>query len=199
MADLRTGYPWFWSVHTWLDGELPASPLPADDVAAFVLALRRIDPTDGPEPAGGRGKPLARRDRWVREALAHVDAPGAVELWEEAMVAPEWEANRRCGSTAISTARNVLARDGRLAAVLDWGSVGIGDPAVDVQVAWKLVSTRGARSLPRGCSMWTMRHWLRAQGWCVSQALIALGYYTPENNPAIHAEATRWLAEVLAS
>jgi hypothetical protein len=39
--------------------------------------------------------------------------------------------------------------------------------------------------------------WLRAQGWCVSQALIALGYYTPENNPPIHAEATRWLAEVL--
>lgn len=41
--------------------------------------------------------------------------------------------------------------------------------------------------------------WLRARGWCVSQALIALGYYTAESNPPIHAEATRWLAEVLAS
>ena len=191
-----TGYPWFWSVHTWLDGELPASPLPVEDVAAFVLALRRIDPTDGPEPAGGRGKPLARRDRWVREALARVAAPGAVELWEEAMVAPEWEQPPVWIHCDLDR-RNVLARDGRLAAVLDWGSVGIGDPAVDAQVAWKLVS-REERDRFRELLDVDDATWLRAQGWCVSQALIALGYYTPENNPAIHAEATRWLAEVLA-
>ena len=46
----------------------------------------------------------------------------------------------------------------------------------------------------RGRSLAT---WLRAQGWCLSQALIALGYYTPESNPPIHAEASRWLAQVL--
>ena len=191
------GYPWFWSVHTWLDGEVPATPLPYEDVAAFVLALQRIDSTGGPEPAGGRGKPLARRDRSVREALTRVDAPGAIELWEEAMVASAWEASPVWIHCDLDR-RNVLAREGRLAAVLDWGSVGIGDPAVDVQVAWKLVA-REERDRFRELLEVDDATWLRAQGWCVSQALIALGYYTPENNPPIHAEATRWLAEVLAS
>jgi aminoglycoside phosphotransferase (APT) family kinase protein len=191
------GYPWFWSVHTWLDGELPVGELPVEDLATFVLALRQIDPTGGPEPAGGRGKPLAWRDRWVREALERVEAPGAAELWDEAMAAPEWAAPPVWIHCDLDR-RNVLVRAGRLAAVLDWGSVGIGDPAVDVQVGLKLVA-REERDRFRALLDVDDATWLRAKGWALSQALIALGYYTPENNPPIHAEATRWLAEVLAS
>src|SRR5205807_2278468 len=78
------GYPWFWSIHTWIEGEAPERPLAADDIAAFVAALQRIDASDAPEPAYGRGRPLAERDEGVRDALERVDAPGALELWEEA-------------------------------------------------------------------------------------------------------------------
>ena len=92
-----------------------------------------------PEPAGGRGKPLAWRDQWVRVALERVDAPGAVELWEEALRAPEWERPLVWIHCDLD-ARNVLVRNGRLAAVLDWGGAGVGDPAIDVMVAWKLLS-----------------------------------------------------------
>jgi aminoglycoside phosphotransferase (APT) family kinase protein len=175
------GYPWTWWIVTWMHGELPTEPLPAEDVAAFLLSLQAVDAADAPEPAGGRGKPLAWRDPYVRDALERVVAPGAAELWRDAVAVPEWDRPKVWIHCDLDR-RNVLVRDGRLAAVLDWESAGAGDPSVDVMVAWKLVAT-----------------WLRAQGWCVSQALIALGYYTPENNPAIHAEATRWLAEVLAS
>jgi len=41
--------------------------------------------------------------------------------------------------------------------------------------------------------------WLRARGWCVSQAVLALGYYTLDTNPTLVREAERWLAEVLPS
>jgi hypothetical protein len=75
--------------------------------------------------------------------------------------------------------------------------MGAGDPAVDVMVAWKLVATE-ERERFRELLGVDDATWLRAQGWVVSQALIALGYYTLETNPAIVAEATRWLAEVLA-
>jgi aminoglycoside phosphotransferase (APT) family kinase protein len=191
------GYPWSWSVFDWIDGELPTTWLTADDVASFVLALQAIDTSRAPTPAGNRDKPLAARDRAVREALERVPAPGALELWEAALAAPEW-AGARVWIHADLDRRNVLVRRGRLAAVLDWGGVGAGDPAVDVMVAWKLVAPdERARFRERlGVDDAT---WLRAQGWCLSQALIALAYYTPENNPPIHAEATRWLAEVLAS
>jgi aminoglycoside phosphotransferase (APT) family kinase protein len=190
-----SGYPWFWSIHTWLEGELPTGPLVAGDVAALVSALQRIAAGDAPEPGGGRGQPLSYRDPYVRDALERVHAPHALVLWERAAAAPEWE-GARVWIHADLDRRNVLLRDGRLGAVLDWGGVGVGDPAVDVMVAWKLVA-REERDRFRALLDVDDATWLRAEGWVLSQALIALGYYTPENNPAIHAEATRWLAEVL--
>ena len=189
------GYPWFWSIHTWLDGELPTAPLAAVDVAALVAALQRIDTRGGPDPAYGRGRPLSHRDPYVRDALERVHAPAAVELWERALATPDWD-GAGVWIHADLDRRNVVVRGGRLAGVLDWGGVGIGDPAVDVMVAWKLVA-REERSRFRALLEVEDATWLRAQGWVLSQALIALGYYTPQNNPALHAEATRWLAEVL--
>lgn len=183
------------TVHTWLEGALPAGPLPVDDVARLVLALRAIDATHAPEPAGGRGRPLVDRDEPVRGALTRVEAPGALELWEEAMHAPEWDGPRVWLHCDLD-ARNVLARGGRLTGVLDWGGAGVGDPAVDVMVAWKLIASE-ERERFRALLEVDDETWLRAKGWALSQALIALGYYTTETNPALHAEATRWLAEVL--
>ena len=191
------GYPWSWWVFDWIDGDLPTAPIDAVEVAAFVAALQRVDTSAAPEPSGNRDKPLAFRDRWVREALERVDAPGAVELWERAMKAPPWS-EPRVWIHADLDRRNVLVREGKLVAVLDWGGAGLGDPAIDVMAAWKLVS-RDERELFRSLLSVDDDTWLRARGWVVSQALIALAYYTPENNPAIHAEATRWLAEVLPS
>ena len=40
--------------------------------------------------------------------------------------------------------------------------------------------------------------WARSRGWALSQALIALAYYTPETNPVLVLEARRWMVEVLA-
>jgi aminoglycoside phosphotransferase (APT) family kinase protein len=190
------GYPWFWSVHTWLQGDLPTGPLAVADVAGLVSALQRIELPAAPEPAYGRGRPLADRDAYVRAALERVDAPGALELWERAVSAPGWE-HEPVWVHADLDRRNVLVRDGRLAAVLDWGGVGVGDPAVDVMVAWKLVDAEERERFRELVGVGDAT-WLRAQGWVVSQALSALGYYTLDTNPAIVGEATRWLAEVLA-
>ena len=192
-----SGYPWPWWVFDWIEGDLPTAPIDAVEVAAFVAALQRVDTRHAPEPSGNRDKPLAFRDRWVREALERVTAPGAVELWERAMNAPPWR-RARAWIHADLDRRNVLVREGRLVAVLDWGGAGLGDPAIDVMAAWKLVAAN-ERDQFRNLLDVDDDTWLRAQGWVVSQSLIALAYYTPENNPAIHAEATRWLAEVLPS
>jgi len=74
------GYPWFWSVHTWLVGSLPGGPLPVEEVVALVQALQAVDSRGAPEPGSGRGQPLAARDVHVRDALRRVDAPGALEV-----------------------------------------------------------------------------------------------------------------------
>jgi aminoglycoside phosphotransferase (APT) family kinase protein len=192
------GYPWHWSVCTWLEGETPIGvPLDADELAAFVGALQRIDRRGGPDPGARRGEPLATRDGSVRAALERVDAPGARELWEEAATAPEWE-GERVWLHADLDARNVLVRDGRLCGAIDWGCVGVGDPAVDLMAAWKLLTVDGRARFREALAV-DETTWLRARGWALSQALIALGYYTLETNPVLVREAQHWLAEVLTS
>jgi len=191
------GYPWGWSVHTWLDGELPWQAIAPAELADLIGALQRLDATAAPEPAGGRGRPLRAREGAVRDALTRYDPPPeAVDLWEAAREAPEWEGDRVWIHGDLD-ARNVLVRHGRLTAVLDWGGAGAGDPAVDAMAAWKLVA-RDDRPRFRELLEIDDGTWLRAQGWLVSQALIALGYYTRETNPPLVREATRWLVEVIA-
>ncbi len=190
------GYPWFWSVHTWLDGALPDGWLPADEVAGLIRALQAVDTGSAPDPGYGRSRPLAELEPYVRDALTRIDAPGAFERWERAARAPQWDGPRVWIHCDLD-ARNVLVREGRLAAVLDWGGAGTGDPALDVMAAWKLVA-REEREHFRALLDVDDATWLRAQGWATAQALIALGYYTLENYPPLVHEARSWLAELSA-
>ena len=191
-------YPWHWSVCTWLEGEMPIGvPLAASELVAFVGALQRIDSRGAPDPGAGRGEPLALRDRQVRKALERIEVPGAAELWEEAAAAPQWQ-GERVWLHADLDARNVLVRDGRLSGAIDWGCVGAGDPAVDLMAAWKLLDAEGRERFREALPV-DEDTWLRAKGWALSQALLALHYYTLETNPVLVREAQHWLAEVLAS
>ncbi len=91
----------------------------------------------------------------------------------------------------------MLARNGRLSAVIDWGCLGVGDPACDFMVAWKVLSADTRESFRAALSV-DEATWARARGWTLSQAVVALAYYTMETNPVLVREARRWLADVLA-
>jgi aminoglycoside phosphotransferase (APT) family kinase protein len=70
--------------------------------------------------------------------------------------------------------------------------MGVGDPACDAQVAWKLHSA-AARDAFREALGVDDATWDRARGWVVSQAVGILAYYTPENNAPLYHEAESWL------
>ena len=192
-------YPWFWDVHTWIEGETaPVEEIDefqaARDLAAFVAALQNVDPTDAPP---GRGIPLAERDEEIRHWLARFDGDPVVEAeWERALAAPPWDGPPVWHHGDLD-ARNWLVRDRRIIGVLDWASTGVGDPACDVMVAWKLHSA-AARDAFREELPTDDATWERARGWALSQAVAALAYYTPENNPSLYREAEAWLALALS-
>jgi aminoglycoside phosphotransferase (APT) family kinase protein len=203
------GYPFRWSVYRWLPGEtLSDEPvgdrrLLAADLAGFVVALQRIDAADGPPPAEhnfGRGAPLATRDDATRAAIAslpgELDTEAIAAAWERALAAREW-ARPPVWVHGDLDARNLLVESGRLSGVIDFGGLGVGDPACDVMVAWKVLDPE-AREAFRAALAVDDATWARARGWAVSQAAIALAYYTLETNPVLVREATRWLAEALA-
>jgi aminoglycoside phosphotransferase (APT) family kinase protein len=192
-------YPWFWEIHTWVDGAtVPVDEIDpiqaAGDLAALVAALQQI-PADGAPP--GRGTPLARRDPEFRHWLARFDGdPRVAREWCRALAAPAWEGPPVWHHGDLDV-RNWLVRDGRISGVIDWGSMGVGDPACDVMVAWKLHSPV-ARDAFREALPTDDATWERARGWALSQAVAALAYYTPENNPALYREAEAWLDLVLS-
>ena len=203
------GYPMEWSIYSWLDGEnatgarIDDPALLAADLARFVTALQRIDPEGGPPPAAEnffRGEPLARRDQDTRAAIAALAATLDVEAvtaaWEAALNAPEWDLPPLWIHGDLDS-RNLLVREGRLSAVIDWGGLGVGDPACDVMVAWKVFPADARESFRSALSI-DDATWARARGWAVSQAVIALAYYTMETNPVLVLEAKRWLDEALA-
>ncbi len=192
-------YPWFWEIHSWLKGEtVPIEALEeiqaARDLAEFVLALQQVDPTGGPL---GRGIPLAQRDKDFRYWLARFNGDPAVSaVWESALSAPPWNGPPVWHHGDLDV-RNWLVRDKRISGVIDWGTMGIGDPACDVMVAWKLHSPE-ARDVFLDATRTDGATLARARGWVVSQAVAILAYYTPQNNPTLYNEAKSWLDLVLA-
>jgi aminoglycoside phosphotransferase (APT) family kinase protein len=188
------GYPYSWSVYRWLDGDL-ASRARIDDLtgfaaslAAFLNALARIDVTGGPEPGQHnfyRGGPLAT---YEAETLAAVDALGeeiprdaVLRVWEDAMTTT-WDRDPVWLHGDVASG-NLLVRDGRLAAVIDFGSSGVGDPACDVVIAWTFLSGP-SRDRFRADLDVDAATWSRGRGWALWKALIT--------------RAHRDIAEVLA-
>jgi aminoglycoside phosphotransferase (APT) family kinase protein len=209
VGEAAEGYPFAWSVYPWLEGQAATVERIADlgqaatDLAHFIAALRRFDPTDGPPPGAHnsfRGVPLATRDEATRNAIASLEATidvGAVTAaWEAALRAPEWRRPPVWIHGDLDS-RNLLVEQGRLSAVIDFGCLGVGDPAYDVMVAWKIFSA-DTRDIFRTALSVDGATWARGRGLALSQALIALSYYTLETNPVLVREAQRWLAEVLA-
>ena len=183
------GYPFVWSVRRWLDGE-PATSAQIDDLPAFAISvadfivwLQRIDPTDGPSAGDHsfhRGGPPAYYDEETRRALetlatrpetGGIDVPGATAVWQAALEA-RWHGSPRWFHGDIA-AGNLLVRAGRLAAVIDFGTSGIGDPACDLVIAWTLLHGASRRAFRSRVGQ-DPAMWARARGWALWKALITL-------------------------
>jgi aminoglycoside phosphotransferase (APT) family kinase protein len=193
-------YPWFWEIHTWVEGEVvPVEEIDpiqaARDLAALVAALRRVDPVCAPP---GRGVPLAERAEGMSWWFDRFEGdPRARAEWERIVATvPPWNGPPVWHHGDIDV-RNWIVREGRISGVIDWEAMGVGDPACDVMVAWKLHSA-AARDAFREALPTDDATWERARAWALSQAVAALAYYTPENNPRLYREAETWLGLVMS-
>lgn len=201
------GYPYEWAVYRWLEGsnqtidQLENPRQAAVDMANFIAALQRIDITDGPLATehGLRGVSLRTRDDATRKAInalgGTVDTRRALAVWEEALETPEWKGDPVWfhGDLLIG---NVLFNQGHLSAVIDFGGLGVGDPAPDLMIAWSLFSA-GSRSLFREALKIDDATWARGRGQALAQAAIFIPYYL-DTNPVGVGYARRMMAEVLA-
>ena len=139
---------------------------------------------------------MAERDQEIRYWLArfHGDPSVTVE-WERALAASPWDGAPVWHHGDLDM-RNWIVRDGRIRGVIDWGPMGVGDPACDVMVAWKLHSTEARARSAKHYRQMTRRGSEREAG--LLKVVAILAYYTPSNNPVLFHEAETWLDLVLS-
>ena len=202
------GYALPWGVFRWLDGDnVYDAPLgggteladAAVELGRFVAALRKVDATGG--PPSWRGGPLAGDDDHVRAAIRGLGADGALDgvaataAWEAALRLPQWDGDPVWLHGDLLPG-NLLVQGGRLSAVIDFGGLGVGDPAADTLAAWAVFDA-GTRGLFREAADVDDATWGRGRGWALCFGLVAEHHYRV-TNPVLAAVGHRAVTEALA-
>jgi aminoglycoside phosphotransferase (APT) family kinase protein len=206
------GYPWSWSIASWMPGEnavtaaIPDQEAAADDVARFLRALHQPAPVDAPHNPW-RGVSLSARTPLLFEGLERLrETPEVARRrhhllawWDELVATPPWPRPAVWIHGDLHPA-NLLVDDGCLSGVLDFGDLCAGDPATDLSVAWMLLDPAARdrlRDAACGPDGWLDRHaWSRARGWAVTLAIAFLSH--SRNDASIMSIGRRTLAAVLS-
>lgn len=191
------GYPERWAVTTWLDGDVPQVPWDvhqgsshrvADGLARLVAELRGmgIPPPAYNDPALSwyRGGRLADMDHEFRQSIDEcrmiadlgLDLDRALNVWDDALAAEQATTPVRSWYHGDLLAENLLIRNGELAAVLDFGGLAVGDPAVDLIVAWEVLDREGRQTFKQAISV-DDAAWAKGMGWALLIAMITFPYY----------------------
>lgn len=194
-------YPYPWAIYGWLEGVSHQDDFISDerqlahDLVNFILELRSVDMQGAPR--GGRAL-LVQLDTVTRSAIESlhgvIDAEAVLDVWMSALKAPPWN-EKPVWNHGDLLKPNLLVQAGRLCAVIDFGGVGIGDPAADIVPAWSVFNQAGRKAFRRGLDV-DDATWYRARGYALHQALMIIPYY-PETNPEFVTMAKRTVEEIL--
>ncbi len=117
-----------------------------------------------------------------------------LEVWEAALAAPAWAGQPVWMHGDLHPA-NLLVEGQELSAVIDFGLLGVGDPACDLMVAWTYLSAE-SRDVFRSALAVDDATWSRGRGWVVHIGLRAAAYSA--DNPVLGDIGRYTLAEILA-
>ena len=178
-APVRTGvaqhgYPWSWSILPYFDGttvdKMPLGGDQAQALANFLIALHQPAPNDAPVNSVRGGK-LADRAAAFEERAVRIRAktscltPALERCWRSAVDLPL--ALDRHWLHGDLHARNVLARNQSMQAVIDWGDITAGDAATDLASVWMLLGSQTARDSALASYGADDELRLRAMGWAI--------------------------------
>jgi aminoglycoside phosphotransferase (APT) family kinase protein len=193
------GYPERWSVNRYLEGRLPtvaADRVPsegprhalAEDLAGLIGQLHAIEVPDealhDDELTWYRGGPLSEVDDAFHRSVAasreldglDLDLDAAVRVWDQILEATRGAEPAPSWYHGDLLAENLLVDDGRLSAVLDFGTLGVGDPSVDLVAAWEVLDPESRPTFRRAVDV-DDATWQRAMGWALYISFVTFPYY----------------------
>lgn len=184
-------YPFPWSINKWLAGEtLTLSNINninqfARDLGEFLVELQSIDANGGPLAGPHnfyRGGNIVVYDQETKEAIDQnkdaLNAPLLNKIWELALDST-WKANPVWVHGDIAPG-NILVRDGKLSAVIDFGILGVGDPSCDMAIAWTFFDSQ-SRQIFKETLNADEETWNRARGWALWKTLITFNWDKDSN------------------
>lgn len=207
MGEPGEGYPWTWSIYKWLEGESASRANIGDlrdfaeNLADFLIALHGIDSTNGPKPGPHnfyRGGDLSTYDAETRQSIDilkdKINVGFVTEVWERA-ISTTWQDKPVWIHGDVSVG-NLLVRQGRLSAVIDFGQLGVGDPACDLTIAWTFFKDESRQVFRKKLPLNTDT-WARGRAWALWKALIVAAGIT-DSNADEAAEPMRIIDEIIA-
>lgn len=207
-----TLFPWPWSVYRWIDGKSAnLASLNNDDLngiatqlAQFINELHAINTDGGPEPGWHnyyRGAHISFYNEQTCTVLPQlaslVDVDKAQMVWDQALEST-WHKPPVWVHGDLVSDNIVVNNKHQLAAVIDFGCLGIGDPACDLAPAWTLFRGK-SRETFRSILNFESGTWDRARGWVLWKALVWLKRFIREENTQRAQEQERIITDVLNS
>ncbi|WP_344367093.1 aminoglycoside phosphotransferase family protein [Arthrobacter humicola] len=198
-------FPWPWSIVRWVPGAAAADVGPAGRASAakgladFLLSLH-VPAESGIPVNPFRGVPLTDRDGVLVERLKdHERYPQSAALravWAQACAAKVWGGPAMMLHGDLHPGNILLADDGSLAGVIDFGDVGAGDPAVDLAVGWLMFDAGTRRRFMRAFgSAVDGDTWMRARGWALILSTAMLS--NSDDNPRMFAVGKFGIRQIL--
>ncbi len=190
-------YPWNWSIYKWLEGEsansLALSDTHLETIAAqlahFLNAFHQFDAAGAPAPGlhnWWRAAHTSVYDEQTRELIeklkSFIDVDKASKLWQRALNS-KWEKEPVWVHGDVASG-NLLVKDNRLAAVIDFGCMGIGDPACDLTIAWTFFRGK-SREIFKSKMPLDEETWTRARGWAMWKALYEISVLKNKSGAAL--------------
>lgn len=179
-------FPHDWAIYKWIKGDTYNNSA-ADEIqvsealAGFITELRSINVTSD-LPRAGR-KPLVELDDITVNALneceGDIDIDSAKTLWKKIHSVKPWD-KKPVWIHSDLLKPNLLVFNGKLSAIIDFGSAGVGDPAFDIIPAWSSLSHK-TRYLFKEALNVDDDTWLRAKLYALHQAALILPYYRKTN------------------
>ena len=183
-------YPHPWSIRRWIEGDTLHDAPGVDrlrlarDLGGLLTVLRSAPTAGG--PAAGRHSffrgchPSAYADEFQEYLHAlrdRVDTAACEAVWAAAM-RTVWTREPVWFHGDIAPG-NLLTAAGRLSALIDFGTCGVGDPACDLQIAWTYF-TGAERRVFREAAGLDDDTWARARGWTLWKALLMTALSDPD-------------------
>ncbi|MBP9792270.1 MAG: phosphotransferase [Rickettsiales bacterium] len=172
-------YPWHWSIYEYLDGDSANSILLSDqeleglahDLGVVLNELHKIDITDAPLPGlhnYWRGEHISVYEngalRYFVQLEGLIDSEQVLSIWKKAVIT-KWQ-NSPLWIHGDLASSNILVKDGKLYAVIDFGGCAQGDPACDLMIAWMFFKGK-SRQIFKNTIKLNEDTWLRAKAWAL--------------------------------